>query len=92
MKKRRVHVWITGRVHGVFFRAYTRDAALSAGIGGWERNLPDGRVEAIFEGNDENVESVINWCHEGSPMSRVDIVEVREEIYTGEFDNFRITH
>ena len=92
MKKRRVHVWITGRVHGVFFRAYTRDTALLAGVNGWVRNLPDGRVEAIFEGNVGNVESVVNWCHEGSPMSRVDNVEVLEEVYIGEFADFRITH
>jgi acylphosphatase len=92
MKKRRVHVWIAGRVHGVFFRAYTRDTALLAGVSGWVRNLPDGRVEAIFEGNDESVESVVNWCREGSPMSHVDNVEILEEVYIGEFDNFRITY
>lgn len=92
MKKRRVHVWITGRVHGVFFRAYTRDTARLAGVNGWVRNLPDGRVEAIFEGNNENVESVVNWCHEGSPISRVDNVEVLEEVYSGEFADFRITY
>jgi acylphosphatase len=92
MKKRRAHVWIRGRVHGVFFRAFTRDAALSAGVTGWVRNLPDGRVEAVFEGNEENVQNVVNWCHEGSPMSRVDYVEELEEVYIGEFHNFRITY
>ena len=91
-KKRRVRVWITGRVQRVFFRAYTRDAARSAGVNGWVRNMPDGRVEAIFEGNDEEVESIITWCHAGSPMSRVDRVEVREEVYSGEFDNFTISY
>ena len=92
MGKRRVHVFISGRVQGVFFRAYTRDAALRAGVSGWVRNMRDGRVEAIFEGDGENVRKMIEWCNEGSPMGRVDNVEVREEVYTGEFASFMITH
>jgi acylphosphatase len=91
MEKRRVHVWIKGRVQGVFFRAYTRDTALMHGVTGWGRNLPDGRVEAVFEGDTDKIAAVIDWCHEGSPLSRVDAVEVQEEVYTGAFDNFRIT-
>jgi len=90
MKKRRVHVWITGRVQGVFFRAYTRDAAQLIGVTGWVRNLPDGRVEAILEGEADKVEKMIEWCREGSPMSRVDRVEVLEEVYTGDFDRLEI--
>ena len=92
MKKRRAHVWITGRVQGVFFRAYTRDAAQLIGVAGWVRNLPDGRVEAVFEGEADKVEKMMEWCREGSPMSRVDRVEVLEEVYTGDFDRFVITH
>ena len=92
MKKRRAHVWITGRVQGVFFRAYTRDAAQLIGVTGWVRNLPDGRVEAVFEGEADKVEKMIEWCREGSPMSRVDRVDVLEEVYTGDFDRLVITH
>jgi acylphosphatase len=92
MKKRRVHVWITGRVHGVFFRAYTREAAQLIGVTGWVRNLPDGRVEAVFEGEADKVEKMMEWCREGSPMSRVDRVDVLEEVYTGEFDILVIAH
>ena len=90
MKKSRAHVWITGRVQGVFFRAYTRDAAQRIGVSGWVRNLPDGRVEAILEGEADKVEKMIEWCREGSPMSRVDRVEVLEEVYTGDFDRLEI--
>ena len=90
MKKRRAHVWIAGRVQGVFFRAYTRDAAYRIGVTGWVRNLPDGRVEAILEGEADKVEKMIEWCREGSPMSRVDRVEVLEEVYTGDFDRLEI--
>ena len=92
MKKRRVHVWITGRVQGVFFRAYTRDAAQLIGVTGWVRNLPDGRVEAVFEGESDKVERMIEWCREGSPMSRIERVDLLEEVYTGDFDGLAITH
>ena len=92
MKKRRVHVWITGRVQGVFFRAYARDAAHLIGVTGWVRNLPDGRVEAVFEGESDKVERMIEWCREGTPMSRIERVDLLEEVYTGDFDRLAITH
>jgi acylphosphatase len=91
MKKRRAHVWVTGRVQGVFFRAYTRDAAELIGVAGWVKNLPDRRVEAIIEGDADRVQLMVEWFNEGSPMSRIDWVEVGEEEYTGEFDGFAIT-
>jgi acylphosphatase len=91
MKQRRVHVWITGRVQGVFFRAYARDTAQLLGITGWIRNLPGGTVEAVFEGDANKVEKMMEWCYEGSPLSRVDRVEVLDEHYTGDFDIFMIT-
>ena len=92
MEKRRVHVWIKGRVQGVFFRAYTRDAAVREGVTGWVRNLPDGRVEAVFEGDADGVERMVAWCREGSPLSRVDRVEMQEEVYQGSFDRFEISY
>ena len=92
MPNKRVHVWIRGRVQGVFFRAYTRDAAKQRNLKGWVRNLPDGRVEAVFEGEAEAVEDMLRWCHNGSPLSRVDDVEIVEEPYVGEFDDFHIRY
>ncbi len=93
MTKRRVRVFIRGRVQGVFFRAYTRDAAIKEGLMGWVRNLSDGRVEALFEGDADKVERMISWCrNEGSPLSRIESVEVREEAYTGDLTYFDITH
>lgn len=91
MDKRRAHVWITGRVHGVAFRAYTRETAYLLGVAGWVRNLPDGRVEAVFEGDADKVAKMVEWCRVGSPMSRVTEVEVREEAFQGEFVRFEIT-
>lgn len=72
----RAHVWVTGRVQGVSFRAYTVREALRAGLSGWVRNLDDGRVEAAFEGDDASVRSLVDWCSRGSPGARVDGVEV----------------
>lgn len=91
MGKRRAHVWIQGRVQGVAFRAYTRDAATREGVTGWVRNLPDGRVEAVFEGDGERVERVLEWCLRGSPFGRVDRVQVIDEEYRGEYQRFEIT-
>jgi acylphosphatase len=79
-------------VQGVFFRAYTRDVASSAGVTGWVRNLPDGRVEAVFEGEPDAVASVVDWCRRGSPGSRVEHVEVLQEEPKGEFDDFTIAY
>lgn len=72
----RAHVFVTGRVQGVYYRANTRDAADERGIDGWVRNLDDGRVEAVFEGSQEAVKSMIEWCHGGSPRASVRDVSV----------------
>jgi len=87
---RPVQVLVSGRVQGVFFRACTREAALEAGVTGWVKNRPDGRVEAIFEGTPAAVEAMILWCHKGSPASDVTGVDVREVPFHG-FEAFSIT-
>jgi len=74
--KVRAHVWIAGRVQGVAFRAYTVDEASVRGITGWVGNIPDGRVEAVFEGERAVVEAMIAWCRRGPPAARVSSVEV----------------
>jgi len=88
----RAHIWVYGRVHGVFFRATTRRTAKKYGITGWVRNLPDGRVEAIFEGPQEKVDEMIKFCHEGPPVAIVKKVEVKWEDPTGDFDDFYISY
>ncbi|WP_410764781.1 acylphosphatase [Haloferax sp. DFSO60] len=72
----RAHVYVSGRVQGVYYRATTRDTAREHGVDGWVKNLEDGRVEAVFEGPRESVESVVEWCYDGSPMARVEGVDV----------------
>ena len=90
--KKRLYLIIKGRVQGVFYRASTRDTAIKLGLKGWVRNMPDGSVEALFEGEADKVENMLAWCHSGSPLSRVEAVEVREETCTGEFTSFTIAY
>ena len=85
----RAHVLISGRVQGVFYRATTRDTAREHGVDGWVTNLDDGRVEAVFEGPREAVESMVEWCHGGSPQARVEDVTVEYGDPEGE-DGFGI--
>lgn len=73
---KRARVVVHGSVQGVFFRVETRDRARSLGLAGWVRNVPDGTVEAVFEGEDERVESMAEWCRRGPPGAQVDHVEV----------------
>ena len=85
----RAHVYVSGKVQGVYFRATTREEARKQDVDGWVRNLDDGRVEAVFEGPEEDVESLIEFCHEGSKAARVDDVEVSYGEPQGE-DGFRV--
>ena len=86
-----MHVFIEGRVQGVFFRAETQKTANNHNVKGWVKNLYDGRVEALFEGEKEAVEKVVLWCHQGPEYSSVKRIEVKEEPFIGEFDSFLIT-
>ena len=85
----RVRVQVRGRVQGVFFRAEARARAESLGVAGWIRNLPDGRVEAGFEGEDERVESMVGWCRRGPTGAEVEAVDVEREEPVGE-TGFRV--
>ena len=84
----RVHVLVTGKVQGVFYRATAERVAQELGLAGWVRNLDDGRVEAIAEGPAEAVEAFVRWCRQGPPAARVDGVEVTAHPATGEFVGF----
>jgi acylphosphatase len=80
----RAHIFIEGRVQGVFYRSFTQNQALRLGITGWVRNLHDGRVEAVFEGQRELVEQAILSCKGGPPGSRVTDLDVTWETPSGE--------
>ena len=78
-----------GHVQGVFFRAEARDRARSLGLGGWVRNTPEGSVEAVFEGEDERVDSMVGWCRRGPSGAHVDDVQTAWEDPRGE-DGFAV--
>ncbi len=84
------HVFVSGKVQGVYFREYTRMEASRVGVTGWVRNLRDGRVEAIFEGPRDKVAHMVQWCHQGSPYARVEKVDVEYGSCTGKYSYFRV--
>lgn len=73
------HVFVSGRVQGVFFRASTQQQAQQLGLAGWVRNVDDGRVEAWLEGDDAALASMRRWLREGPPQARVDTIEEMAE-------------
>jgi acylphosphatase len=85
-------VFIKGKVQGVYFRQNLRIVAKRHEVNGWVRNLKDGRVETVLEGEERNVSEVIEWCHAGSSEARVDDVSVQYEPYTGEFNSFKVLY
>ena len=90
--KARAHVFVSGRVQGVFFRSETKHNADHHDVKGWVRNLPDDRVEALFEGEKEAVEALIEFCKHGPYGARVTNVDLTWENYTGEFYRFKIKY
>ncbi|KXA88785.1 acylphosphatase [candidate division MSBL1 archaeon SCGC-AAA259A05] len=90
--KKRAHVFVSGRVQGVAFRATARKEARKRGVNGWVKNLRDGRVEAVFEGGEDDVEEMIDFCREGSRAANVEDIEVSWEEYKGEFSEFGIRY
>ena len=79
MGKVRVRVLVSGRVQGVWYRGSCARQAAREGVAGWARNLPDGRVEAVFEGERAAVETLLRWCHEGPAHATVTGVEIVDE-------------
>lgn len=92
MNSKRVHLLITGRVQGVYFRQSMMETAEKNNVLGWVQNLPDNRVEAILEGNDSNVDAVIEWANFGPAGAVVDELKITEENYVGEFSDFEIRY
>ena len=88
----RVHLLITGRVQGVWYRANTQKKAKALDLKGWVKNLPNGQVEAIFEGEKEKIDQIIEWCKKGPSFARVDGVKIEWETPVGKFNTFTITY
>ena len=92
METSRAHVFIDGRVQGVFYRAFTREVANSLGLNGWVKNLYDGRVEALFEGKKEDIEQAINKCRKGPPGAFVKNIDVTWDEFAGTYKGFEIKY
>ena len=86
------HVLVNGHVQGVFFRGYVQRRANALGVAGWVRNLADGQVEAVFEGDEPVVNQMIAWCRQGPPNAWVSGVDVRYEPYSGAFLSFSVRY
>lgn len=88
----RIRLFVTGKVQGVFFRQALKVAARKNNVAGWVRNLKDGRVEALLEGDDLAVNKVVEWAHAGPAHARVEDIDIRNEAFTGEFSGFDVLY
>jgi acylphosphatase len=88
----RAHVVVSGDVQGVFFRQETKRQAEAHGVSGWVRNRDDGAVEAVFEGEKQDVKALVEFCKHGPSGAMVTNVDVKWENFTGEFEGFEIRY
>ena len=92
MTNQRIRIFVTGKVQGVFFRQALKVTAKKNDVFGWVRNLDDGRVEAVLEGDEERVSRLVEWAHGGPANARVTDVEIKNEKYTNEFAKFEVLY
>ena len=92
MKQQRVHILISGKVQGVFFRQALKVIAKKNNVVGWVRNLPDKRVEAILEGDSKSVNLVVEWAKIGPANSHVDDIQISNEEFRNEFSMFEVLY
>ena len=88
--KAQVHIVVSGRVQGVFFRGAAAQEARALGLSGWVRNLPDGRVVILAEGERRNLEMLLAWAHQGPSAARVEGVEAEWSEYEGKLHGFEV--
>ena len=91
MAQKQIHLVVRGRVQGVFYRASAQREAKRLGVTGWVKNRPDGSLEIVAEGEEDQVKDFLAWAQHGPSTARVDKVETRWRSYTGEFAEFRIS-
>lgn len=92
MELKRVNIFVSGLVQGVYYRHHTCLQAQELGVKGWVKNLPDQRVEILAEGSSEILEKLTEWCYQGSPMSKVDNVETSWLEYEGNLNDFAVVY
>jgi acylphosphatase len=86
----RARVRVSGQVQGVFFRDSTRQKAEELGLAGWVRNVPDGQVEALFEGPSAKIREMVHWCEEGPQRASVENVDTDFESADGDLEGFEV--
>lgn len=92
MVQKQIHIFVTGRVQGVFFRQSTKVMAIKNNVKGWVRNLDDGRVEIVAQGETQDIDNLAHWCKTGPANSRVDEFELSEENISDEFETFEVRY
>ncbi len=92
MEKQRVRIFVKGKVQGVFFRQALKVTAKKNNVWGWVKNLKDGRVEILLEGENLDVSTMVDWCHAGSANARVEDIEIKNEKYKEEFTKFEVLY
>ena len=92
MVQKQIHIFVTGRVQGVFFRQSTKVMAIKNNAKGWVRNLDDGRVEIVAQGETQDIDNLAHWCKTGPANSRVDEFELSEENISNEFETFEVRY
>ncbi len=92
MSNQRIRIIVTGKVQGVFFRQALKVMAKKNDIFGWVKNLTDGRVEAVLEGDEEKISWLVEWSHGGPANARVEDVEIHNEKFSGEFSKFDVLY
>ena len=92
MSDQRIRIFVTGKVQGVFFRQALKVMAKKNDVFGWVKNLQDGRVEAVLEGEEEKVSRLVEWAHGGPANARVEDVDIRNEKFSGEFSKFDVLY
>lgn len=91
-KKIRAHIFVSGKVQGVWFREKTKKKAEKLEVTGWVKNLLDSRVEAVFEGDRNRVEEMVNWARKGPIWAKIEALDVVWEDYQAEFEGFEIRY
>jgi len=92
MSHQRVRLFVTGRVQGVFFRQSLKAKSIQNDVFGWVKNLQDGRVECLLEGNEKNISVLVKWAHDGPANAIVENVEVHNEKFDNEFTKFDVLY
>tara|TARA_Y100000593_G_scaffold46836_1_gene88873 strand:+ start:2017 stop:2295 length:279 start_codon:yes stop_codon:yes gene_type:complete len=92
MVQKQIHIFVTGRVQGVFFRQSAKVMAIKNNAKGWVRNLDDGRVEIVAQGETQDIDNLAHWCKTGPANSRVDEFELSEENISDEFETFEVRY